>query len=397
MKPVFKLLFAIIISLQFPLTCEITDWQKNQLQSELEGMDQKIPHQREIRAAYLSIKDIVTKGCNSLRIYHVEIQEDQSIYIDGQNIEQLSHELSLLIRKLREWMPLPSCSFLYTRNGENLVKHNVLSHLKTIPILVGTKHLPTKAKQILFIEECSTVDRKSTYYSWWDASQVYRQVRQFRDQYLWSQKIPKLIWRGYLSDEMHSKNTSFQGKCYLLSPRMILHALTNVYPNLIDAKLTNLNVPTARQLNQLDISSLFFPDKKNFNKIGVNGTIELNPRVNIESQLKYRYQIALDGIQAANPGYAWRLLSGCLVFKQESPYIQWFYAGLTPWVHYIPVKNFLEDLMPQLQWAVDHDADAEQIGRNSKEFAENYLDLDKFMEQAHFVIEEYAKLQKQAI
>ncbi len=394
MKIIFHCVFAIIVILQPCLFGEVTTWQKAQLERELESIGSNIPSPKMIRAAYMPVKHLVTEGCNSLRIYHVEIHDDQSIYIDGINVENLSHELSLLMRKLRTWTSLPSCSFLYTRNGENLKKLKVLSQLKNIPILVGTKHLQTNAKQILFIEECSTVDRKSAYYSWWDASKVYKEVKAYRDQFLWSQKIPQLVWRGYLSDEIHSCPALLQGKTYELSPRMILHALGNVHPQLIDAKLTNVNVSTALYLSCLDISSLFFPNKENHNEIGQNETIQLHPRMSVAEQLKYRYQIALDGIHAANPGYAWRLLSGCLVFKQESPYIQWFYAGLLPGVHYISVKNGLENLMTQLQWAIEHDSEAEEIGRNSKAFAENHLELDQFMEQAHFVLEEYARLQK---
>ena len=50
--------------------------------------------------------------------------------------------------------------------------------------------------------------------------------------------------------------------------------------------------------------------------------------------------------------------------------------------------------MTQLQWAIEHDSEAEEIGRNSRVFAENHLEIDQFMEQAHFVLEEYARLQK---
>ena len=40
------------------------------------------------------------------------------------------------------------------------------------------------------------------------------------------------------------------------------------------------------------------------------------------------------------------LLSGnSVVLKQDSGYYEHFYADLQPWVHYIPVKHDLSDLL----------------------------------------------------
>lgn len=50
------------------------------------------------------------------------------------------------------------------------------------------------------------------------------------------------------------------------------------------------------------------------------------------------------------------LLSGdSVVFKQDSKWYEHFYAELQPWVHYIPVKEDLSDVMEQLHWARNHD------------------------------------------
>lgn len=50
------------------------------------------------------------------------------------------------------------------------------------------------------------------------------------------------------------------------------------------------------------------------------------------------------------------LLAGnSVVFKHDSIYYEHFYKQLQPWVHYIPFKADLSDLLEKIQWAKDHD------------------------------------------
>lgn len=43
------------------------------------------------------------------------------------------------------------------------------------------------------------------------------------------------------------------------------------------------------------------------------------------------------------------------MFKHDSIYYEHFYKQLQPWVHYIPFKADLSDLLEKIQWARDHD------------------------------------------
>lgn len=52
------------------------------------------------------------------------------------------------------------------------------------------------------------------------------------------------------------------------------------------------------------------------------------------------------------------LLAGdSVVLKQDSQYYEFFYKQLQPYVHYIPVKANLSDLLDRIQWAKDHDTE----------------------------------------
>jgi hypothetical protein len=88
--------------------------------------------------------------------------------------------------------------------------------------------------------------------------------------------------------------------------------------------------------------------------------------------LQYKYQLGMDGTVAAYR-FPYLLAGGSLVFKQDSPYYEHFYKQLKPGEHYVPIARDLSDLVSQLQWAVDHDKEAQKIARNGQKFARDNL------------------------
>lgn len=67
------------------------------------------------------------------------------------------------------------------------------------------------------------------------------------------------------------------------------------------------------------------------------------------------------------------LAGGSLLFKQDSKYYEHFYNQLLPYVHYIPVKIDLSDLVEKIHWAIANDAKAKEIAKNGQIFANNHL------------------------
>ena len=62
----------------------------------------------------------------------------------------------------------------------------------------------------------------------------------------------------------------------------------------------------------------------------------------------------MDGTVAAYR-FPWLLAGGSAVLKQESKYYEHFYSQLKPWVHYVPVKPDLSDILEKVKWLVDND------------------------------------------
>lgn len=69
---------------------------------------------------------------------------------------------------------------------------------------------------------------------------------------------------------------------------------------------------------------------------------------------KYKYQLNIDGTVAAYR-LPYLLAGNSVVFKQDSTYYEHFYSELKPFVHYIPIKRDLSDLVDKIKWAINND------------------------------------------
>ena len=87
----------------------------------------------------------------------------------------------------------------------------------------------------------------------------------------------------------------------------------------------------------------------------------------------YRHVIDIDGY-----GNAWglmeKLILGCCVLKVETPYEQWFYDRLRPWVHYVPIRADLSDLEARVAWCRENPDECEWIAANGRRLADTASD-----------------------
>ncbi len=164
-------------------------------------------------------------------------------------------------------------------------------------------------------------------------------------QYPWKNKQKKLFWRGL----QWSDSTGFRKK---------IAELSRSYPELIDAKFT---------------------DRK-----------DLVPFVKPEEHLKYKYLIAIDGLHCTWERFVWHLHSNSMVFKNKSSQIQWFYKGIKPYVHYVPV-NDEKSLLDKINWAELNPDKVQSIITNALHFANQNLGLEDMYHYYIVLIQEYTK------
>lgn len=171
----------------------------------------------------------------------------------------------------------------------------------------------------------------------------------------WKEKISKAFWRGRDSRQ----------------ERLDLVEMSRSHPDLIDAGLTNFFFFR----DQIDrygpkVPHVSFGD---FFKYKVSRELFLSKFASITSDFYLlQYQVNIDGTVAAYR-FPYLLASNSLVLKQDSDYYEWFYHELQPWVHYVPVKRDLSDLIEKINWAKANDQKAFEIVKNAQDFARKHL------------------------
>ena len=100
-------------------------------------------------------------------------------------------------------------------------------------------------------------------------------------------------------------------------------------------------------------------------------------KVSPQEQQYYKYLIHIDGHVSAYR-LTRELYSGniILLVKSNNNYRLWITPLLKEWVHYIPVKQDLSDLLDKIKWCKNNDEKCKIISNNSLKLAKTYLTLD---------------------
>lgn len=162
------------------------------------------------------------------------------------------------------------------------------------------------------------------------------------------------------------------------APRPTLVALSTRHPDLIDAKFHCL-LPYEEDSSIRDI----------IKQEGMMGNY-----VPIESFSSYRYLIDVDGHTANTPRTALYLHSKSVMFKQVTNDVLWFYTTLKPYVHYIPVKEDLSDLISRIMRAKRHDKVCRKIAINAFQLAQEVLTPEATYLYFYRLLEAYSIKQK---
>ena len=172
-----------------------------------------------------------------------------------------------------------------------------------------------------------------------------QQVQQGNAIYPWAKKEKKVFWRGGPYD-----STGFREK---------LVAFSKLNPEIVDARFTYKKKDA--------VKSIPIPD-----------------------HLKYKYLISIDGERCAWERLVWHLESNSLTLKLLSSQVQWFYKGLSPFVHYVPVKNE-SDLLKKVAWAEAHPLEVEHIIQNANSFVKDNLSIEDMYHYFLVLMQEYNK------
>jgi Glycosyl transferase family 90 len=137
--------------------------------------------------------------------------------------------------------------------------------------------------------------------------------------------------------------------------------LTHQYPDLLNVGLV--------QVCALD--SLTTDDMQR--RAGPQALPSALPWLDLEQKAcEYQSLLLLDGntISGRSSRY---FNSGSTIFKPDSIFSEWYFHLLRPWVHYVPVREFLEDLPEVAAYMRENQELGKCIAENGKKFAKRYL------------------------
>jgi hypothetical protein len=197
-----------------------------------------------------------------------------------------------------------------------------------------------------------------------------RQILDGNRKFPWEKKRAQGFWRGSTTSGFFQKDNWDQfcrGKLVLFS---LLH------PNEVDARFTGVVQCTPEVPALMESRGM------------------LSNLVGKVDHLNYKYLIDVDGNSCTYERCFWVLLSNSLVLKQITPNVQWYYGGLKPYVHYLPLQEDLTDLAEKIHWAKEHDEEARLMAERSTEFVKENLSAESIFQYMALLLTEYAKLQQ---
>ena len=163
----------------------------------------------------------------------------------------------------------------------------------------------------------------------------------------WKKKITKAFWRGSTTGACFTRSN-----CYdIPRSRLVIQSLQ--YPRLLNARFVNYC--------QFEEPSFIAEFQKK---------CPSSPPVSVPRHLRYRYLIDVDGNASSWSRVYWILLSHSVLLKQASPWYQWYYKAIKPWVHYIPLAHDVSDIKDKIIWAKRNDGKAHKIAQNATNIVE---------------------------
>ena len=196
-----------------------------------------------------------------------------------------------------------------------------------------------------------------------------KEGKYFLDTYKRSFNMPCVNWEDRKPIAVFRGGSTGCGTTIETNPRLKVAYLSQKSDNkdidglpYIDAGITEWNLRPRKTKNNPYLQTI---DIKN---IGIKLVDSMSP----EQQSTYKYLINIDGHVSAYR-LSLELESGSCILMVDSKYRLWYKNILKPYIHYVPVKSDLSDLIEKVKWCKNNDEKCKKIASNAKLFADMYL------------------------
>jgi hypothetical protein len=159
--------------------------------------------------------------------------------------------------------------------------------------------------------------------------------------------------------------------------RMKLVKMCEKFPSLFDVGFTRINFRPRKQYKNPYIQT-------------VEEHFKLVSPLSLQEQIQYKLIINVEGHSAAFR-LSSELVSGSCVILVESKWILWLKEFIKPYVHFVPVKSDLSDLVTQTRWCLDNDEKCFEISQNAAKLSYSLLSKRGMLEYLQNILNGWRK------
>ena len=175
----------------------------------------------------------------------------------------------------------------------------------------------------------------------------------------WNLKKGVAIFRGSSTGTSMTINDNMRLKASELSLK---------YPNLLDAGITSFNRKMKKQFGK-PITIINTNDVKQYKKNFIDNAYKS----------QFKYILTIDGhVSAFRLSNEFKFKSVLLL--PESKFYMWFSKELKPFIHYVPIKSDLFNLIEMIEWCKNNDEKCKVIAENGYDFYVKHLGKDGMLD-----------------
>jgi len=190
----------------------------------------------------------------------------------------------------------------------------------------------------------------------------------------WKAKINKVVFRGTASGCGITVDDNMRLKVMKIAEK---------YPDLFDVGLTNFNYRIKKKLNR----PIQILDSNKYKK----GTF-----IDNDTKMTFKYILNIDGhVMAFRIGYELQL--ECVILLVESNNKIWLSEFLIPYVHYVPIKSDLSDIIEIIEWCKQNDDKCLQISKNALKLYNEKLGKDNLFDYTQNKLNKFSLINSPSI
>jgi hypothetical protein len=371
--------FAVVFSEVLYLNCddsfkieekEIPVWIKAKVNKELSGY-------RFIDGKGFAQFDKLILDNKLEHLAHFKIIDNKVQVVVGESSSRCS-KMKEALEKILESNKLDDLEFIiYLWDGvhfeqkkssllEELKRYGVSKNIPPIFVFAANK-IAEDRKRFILIPDPEVLNGSAiNKYGW---RYLTKKISKINHESPWESKKPLAFWRG--------GGWSFSGRPYY--KRNYAIELSKQYPELLDVKYApDPNADKSFKERKLKYLYKFF---------------DLDPWASYSKFIEHKMILDLDGNTVSWQGMYWKLFSNSVILKQMTNNELWASDQFIPWVHFIPIREDLTDLIEKIQWVRNNDYKAKQIAEASNNFMRANLMPEQFDMYVYYLLSQYSKLQ----